>query len=991
MSPIAPGVSGSGSHWRRWDPHLHAPGTHLNDQFDGDWDGYVTALRDASPAVEVLGITDYYSIGCYRAVRKLHSDGRLPGVKLLFPNVELRIDMATEKKKPINLHLLFCPDDADHEDKIDEVLTHLTFEFNGRPYRCTPDGLASLGKAHNPSQADAAAARREGANQFKVTLDQVRGLFRSDSWVAQNCLVAVSASSNDGTAGVGKDASLAAWRKEVERLAHLVFASAPSTRDFWLGKTANLDVAALEREYGGRKPCIHGSDAHSVRKTAAPDDERYCWIKGDPSFETLRQAILEPEERVWVGRAPPGRHDAAMCIAELATGSTPWMANGAIRLNPGLVAIIGSRGSGKTALADILATGANVNSPHGLESSFLRRASHPVNHLKRSVVKLTWGSDAVTTRPLCPDEAGGEAGEEGVRYLSQQFVEQLCSAAGLAVELRQEIERVIFEATEPTERLDADSFDQLADIHLGPIRGDRHATQEAIRRTSSQVVAEDALHNRLDSIAKEREAVQQRIAKTQADMLALMPKGKEERSKRLAALEAALAAATPAVDKQKRARVKVEDLQRAVARMRSETFPQYWAKLKLDFHDAALSPEEWQPFAVRFTGDAEGVLASRLAAIDRAIRLMTDGEPTSPADAEQMPFHTWPLRQLAAERDKVKADVGIDAQKQRRYGDLQRALENDERSFQRSTTDLENAKGAAGRKQTLSGRRRELYQQVFQSYLEEQSVLVRLYAPLHARLANAEGSLSRLRFSVSREIDIAAWVGAGEELFDLRKESTLRGHGGLRREAEKWLLRPWKLGTAAEVAEAMQNFIQEQHAEFQKSRPSTVQAAQAAEWMQQVAAWVYSTAHIQMRYCVTYDGVAIEHLSPGTRGIVLLLLYLVIDRHDQRPLIIDQPEENLDPKSVFDELVPHFREARRRRQVIIVTHNANLVVNTDADQVIVASSDRKDGSGLPSLSYRSGSLENPEIRKAVCDILEGGERAFLDRERRYRLHWERPQ
>jgi predicted ATPase len=67
--------------------------------------------------------------------------------------------------------------------------------------------------------------------------------------------------------------------------------------------------------------------------------------------------------------------------------------------------------------------------------------------------------------------------------------------------------------------------------------------------------------------------------------------------------------------------------------------------------------------------------------------------------------------------------------------------------------------------------------------------------------------------------------------------------------------------------------------------------------------------------------VDIERLSPGTRGIVILLLYLAIDREDDRPLIIDQPEENLDPKSVFDELVEHFREARLQRQIIIVTHN----------------------------------------------------------------------
>jgi hypothetical protein len=62
-------------------------------------------------------------------------------------------------------------------------------------------------------------------------------------------------------------------------------------------------------------------------------------------------------------------------------------------------------------------------------------------------------------------------------------------------------------------------------------------------------------------------------------------------------------------------------------------------------------------------------------------------------------------------------------------------------------------------------------------------------------------------------------------------------------------------------------------------------------------------------------------------------------------------------------------------------------VNTDADQVIVATSAQAEGEGLPTISYRMGSLENPEIRSLVCEILEGGERAFLERERRYRLRW----
>src|ERR1700731_3898990 len=97
-------------------------------------------------------------------------------------------------------------------------------------------------------------------------------------------------------------------------------------------------------------------------------------------------------------------------------------------------------------------------------------------------------------------------------------------------------------------------------------------------------------------------------------------------------------------------------------------------------------------------------------------------------------------------------------------------------------------------------------------------------------------------------------------------------------------------------------------------------------------------------------GVDIRKLSPGTRGIVLLLLYLALDDADDRPLIIDQPEENLDPKSVFDELVALFVAAKAKRQVIMVTHNANLVINTDADQIIVASAGPHPSGGLPPIT-----------------------------------------
>src|SRR5690606_28773962 len=153
--------------------------------------------------------------------------------------------------------------------------------------------------------------------------------------------------------------------------------------------------------------------------------------------------------------------------------------------------------------------------------------------------------------------------------------------------------------------------------------------------------------------------------------------------------------------------------------------------------------------------------------------------------------------------------------------------------------------------------------------------------------------------------------------------------------------------------------------------------------------WLFGTKHIAVRYEISYDGVDIRKLSPGTRGIVLLLLYLALDDADDRPLVIDQPEENLDPKSVFDELVGLFIEAKTKRQVIMVTHNANLVINTDADQIIIAQASDHSRERLPKITWTSGGLENADIRKAVCDILEGGEAAFKERARRLRVGLER--
>jgi ABC-type enterochelin transport system ATPase subunit len=97
-----------------------------------------------------------------------------------------------------------------------------------------------------------------------------------------------------------------------------------------------------------------------------------------------------------------------------------------------------------------------------------------------------------------------------------------------------------------------------------------------------------------------------------------------------------------------------------------------------------------------------------------------------------------------------------------------------------------------------------------------------------------------------------------------------------------------------------------------------------------------------------------------------------------RPLIIDQPEDNLDGEFIFSTLVPVLRRAKERRQVIIVTHNANVAVLGDAEQIVVMRAVNDRGEVVT-----RGSIDHTHTRDAACAILEGARDAFLRRAKMY--------
>jgi ABC-type lipoprotein export system ATPase subunit len=986
MSNPTPLESPRGSLWHRWEPHIHTPGTILNNQFSGGLEAYIAQLEGVSPTIEALGITDYLSIANYKEICDWKKKGRLTNIGLIFPNVEMRLDIKTEKKSPINIHLLYSPADPNHVQEIERTLGHLEFEFRERPYKCTTADLINLGRAFDPKQTDDHGALKAGVTQFKTTLPALQSLFRKDEWIRKNCLVAVSGSQGDGTPGLQEDDSYAATRREIERFADLIFSSNPGQRDFWLGEKAGFDVAHIEKTYGMLKPCLHGSDAHTESQVGSPTLDRFCWLKGDLTFETLRQTVLEPAERVWLGDAPPAHAMQSVCINDVRPSGMPWLRNPSVSLNPGLVAVIGARGSGKTALVDVIASGAGAIGQSLDDSSFLKRA---IGYLDDAQVSLTWGDGVAVDTKVVKEWSFDEedSSKPEVRYLSQHFVERLCSSAGLATELRGEMERVVFDSTDPTQRLGTNSFEELANSLLEPIHRRRKELDENVRVATESITQEAILRDKLPKLEKQRDDLTKQIEKDRKELASLLPKGKEERAKRLAEVEKTYSQVLAGVEALRLRSKRLVDLKGEVAHVRSTLEPARLTAMRQRFAELRFSDSDWSAFAMTFKGDVDALIEAAIKATNARINISTQGDPQSPIDKNKPPLLNWPLNELKVEKDSINKEVGVDSQKQKRYGELLRAVEQKEGLLRKLNTEIEAGQGAQQRRLQFSKTRREDYARVFTTLVEEQNILEQLYGLLQSDLAGATGALTKLQFVVQRLIDLDKWVADGESLLDLRKTSVFQGNGALKVIATQLLLPNWRLGNAEAVAAGMDDFLEKYQSELLKARPTPTDDFAARQWLQAIADWLYSTAHIQVQYGIQYEGVAIEQLSPGTRGIVLLLLYLAVDRQDLRPLIVDQPEENLDPHSVFKELVPHFREARKRRQVIVVTHNANLVVNTDADQVIVASSVQASDGGLPSITYDCGSLENSRIRRSVCEILEGGERAFLERERRYRLHW----
>lgn len=140
---------------------------------------------------------------------------------------------------------------------------------------------------------------------------------------------------------------------------------------------------------------------------------------------------------------------------------------------------------------------------------------------------------------------------------------------------------------------------------------------------------------------------------------------------------------------------------------------------------------------------------------------------------------------------------------------------------------------------------------------------------------------------------------------------------------------------------------------------------------------LYPEDSLKVSYSPGGDGRRFTPIAQGSPGQKTAAILAFILSHGDEPLVLDQPEDDLDNHLIYSLIVRQLREAKKRRQMLVVTHNANIVVNGDAE--LVHAFDVRSGRTVLSAS---GGLQEQHVRDEVCDVMEGGREAFETRYRR---------
>lgn len=996
-----------GSEWRKWDLHVHTPESH---GFTGNWEQFKTQLKNAD--CDVVGINDYFSVAGYKKIKAEVDKGSFDiGDKVLFPVVEMRMKDQLQNKhsgegssRHFNFHIIF--NNQLELSEIENFIKALKYE----------DTTISN------DYSDA-----EKLKEKKVSFDEVLEKLKGDSKFRGQFLVWLPYDEYGGIDEIDPNSDSVIKSNFIKR-SDILGSSNKKQRDFFLWRakkedgTEKYSLKQFESWLGSKKPCIKGSDSHAhsdvvgkLKNRDSQPTEKFCWLKADPTFEGLKQIIYEPEERIFIGKKPPilekvkdnpTKYLKSLEVnkSEQWTSGDTWFEDVSIPFNKELVAIIGNKGSGKSALADILGLvgRADIDKKY---FSFLHKDKFLKGGLAgKFSAKAIWESDNDSEKLQLNEEKKGQV-PEAVRFIPQSYFEDLTNEIEI-LNFKKILEKIIYRYVPNEKKLEIPSFDELVTEKTKNIKSKINDQKNKIQEVNGDIIKLEKKNNSKYRTETEELIKQKNLEiEAQEKLLAECPKianpeeGAEtkeivqnisEYNRRLNKLKKKLEEKQALQIRINKKITFLEDLERSI-REQEEQVKSFVENNENKYKELDLKINDIFKIETDYTSMTALLEKYREELKNNNVYLVRAEDVVKENTSEEG------IKSVLYQIDKL--DKNIEEAQSKLTNKGREFQENEQRKTKiKEAINILKGDDAGLKLETLNYyKKEELY---LDNDLSEELAIKRkerVEASLEIFKAKNEiiAVYNNLKVAVDQKIEKNHELLDG---YDIKIDSSFNLDVGF----YDYFLAYINQGRTgcfygrAEGMEKIKTIIEESGFDTEDKIRALLGAIitkleeGGAEISEQVNKgkliefynYIFSLEYIETTYELKSEGKTLLQLSPGERGALLLVFYLMIDK-EEIPLIIDQPEDNLDNESVYNILSKFIKRAKKRRQIIMVTHNPNLAVGSDAEQIIYVSIDKTKKNKF---SFISGSIENPEINKKIVQILEGTKPAFDKRKLKYQMN-----
>ncbi|MFS2236911.1 TrlF family AAA-like ATPase [Staphylococcus hominis] len=732
----------------------------------------------------------------------------------------------------------------------------------------------------------------------------------------------------------------------------------------------------------GIKPQIVCSDNHDPLNYQYSDK---LWIKSQPTFKGLLQAIKHPTERIYIGSEPQKinheKFNKQYIIEEIKISKNKnsltddmWF-DTTIPLNSSLTAIIGNKGSGKSALSDIIALTAESDKVDENNASFLnnkRFNKPPQKYGDNYESTLTWKDKHVNKIESLMLETSDNYNNY-VQYLPQKYIEKVCTS--LEGEFQQEINNVIFAYINESDKLDSSNFNELISKKIGPIDKRIKENTDKLDSINYKIIQlEEKKSNKYrEQLEKKLKNLTEQLKRQQSQKPKEINKPKEyEQNNEIERIKKNIEEIKKNIDEKNQnisiLNKKIQDLEELVTQVEIEinNIKKINENIKENFS-----------YLDNFTLKIDANI-NHLDVVEKEFRRKKEIEQ------KDSKYLNNKLNDLEKEYNSILEKSNDKTQSYQKYlKELEeweislkkiKSASYGENTIEFVEKELEYINGDINSKLTnLKNEQKKYILNIYNLKREIIAVYNDIYSSIEPVIKEIVSEIeSGIKFTSQLNVEVNN-ASDFTNLLNKQHKSIFNGIENAKKEMTNLLndINP-------EDQDSILNFINR-----------VIDGCGGTDYdllnkviknKKEFYNKLTNLEYIKIDYNLSLNNKELQQLSPGERGLVLIIFYLALNK-EKEPIIIDQPEDNLDNESVYTKLVPCIIQAKKDRQVIIVTHNPNIAIACDAEQIIISSIDKENNK----ITYKSGSIENPEINSKVVDILEGTRPAFDLREKKYIL------